>query len=129
MARVPPVYTDGTMGAPPDKYPLLDCVASPADLRRLPVGKLPALVVLRQGAYQGVIEGMRERGELARPMLDVLDALERSLGVAESAKDQASARPRSSRRGSAIRWGRRKAVVSFEVGCQRSLCRPGERVP
>ena len=31
------------MSNPPDKYPLLDEIAAPADLRRLPVGKLPAL--------------------------------------------------------------------------------------
>ncbi|HYB66022.1 MAG TPA: 1-deoxy-D-xylulose-5-phosphate synthase [Steroidobacteraceae bacterium] len=43
------------MGAPPDKYPLLDCVGSPADLRRLPVGKLPALAAeLRAFLIQSV---------------------------------------------------------------------------
>jgi len=31
------------MTAAPDKYPLLTSIASPADLRRLPVGKLPVL--------------------------------------------------------------------------------------
>src|SRR5215472_2509219 len=31
------------MSNPPDKYPLLDEIAAPADLRRLPLGKLPAL--------------------------------------------------------------------------------------
>jgi len=43
------------MGAPPDKYPLLDCVGSPADLRQLPVGKLPALAAeLRRFLIQSV---------------------------------------------------------------------------
>ena len=32
------------MSEAPDKYPLLTGIASPADLRRLPAGKLPALV-------------------------------------------------------------------------------------
>ncbi|HEX4619258.1 MAG TPA: 1-deoxy-D-xylulose-5-phosphate synthase [Steroidobacteraceae bacterium] len=31
------------MSGAPDKYPLLEAIESPADLRRLPVGKLPAL--------------------------------------------------------------------------------------
>jgi len=31
------------MSAPPDKYPLLDAIATPEDLRRLAAGKLPAL--------------------------------------------------------------------------------------
>jgi len=37
------------MTAPPDKYPLLSSIETPADLRRLPVGKLPELCAeLRQ---------------------------------------------------------------------------------
>src|SRR5262244_3822450 len=32
------------MSTPPDKYPLLDPIAAPADLRHLPVNRLPALV-------------------------------------------------------------------------------------
>src|SRR5712671_4112406 len=39
----PPVYTDAPMSSPPDNYPLLCTIESPADLRRLPAGKLPAL--------------------------------------------------------------------------------------
>ena len=31
------------MTAVPDKYPLLSAIETPADLRRLPVGKLPGL--------------------------------------------------------------------------------------
>src|SRR5213082_3747733 len=31
------------MSSPPDNYPLLCAIESPADLRRLPAGKLPAL--------------------------------------------------------------------------------------
>src|SRR5262245_28195978 len=31
------------MTSSPDKYPLLDTIKSPADLRRVPVAKLPAL--------------------------------------------------------------------------------------
>jgi 1-deoxy-D-xylulose-5-phosphate synthase len=43
------------MSAPPDKYPLLDAIESPADLRRLPVGKLPALAAeLREFLIQSV---------------------------------------------------------------------------
>jgi len=38
-----PVYTDAPMSSPPDNYPLLCAIESPADLRRLPAGKLPAL--------------------------------------------------------------------------------------
>ena len=37
------MYTHEPMTAAPDKYPLLTPIATPADLRRLPVGKLPAL--------------------------------------------------------------------------------------
>ena len=37
------VYTDAPMSSPPDNYPLLCAIESPADLRRLPAGKLPAL--------------------------------------------------------------------------------------
>src|SRR6202008_2118601 len=49
------VYTEGTMSAPPDKYPLLDAIASPADLRRLAAGKLPALAAeLRAFLIQSV---------------------------------------------------------------------------
>ena len=36
-------YTDGAMSRPPDNYPLLCAIESPADMRRLPLGKLPAL--------------------------------------------------------------------------------------
>jgi len=37
------------MTAPPDKYPLLSSIETPADLRRLPLGKLPELCAeLRQ---------------------------------------------------------------------------------
>ena len=43
------------MGAPPDKYPLLDGIGSPADLRELPVAKLPALAAeLRAFLIQSV---------------------------------------------------------------------------
>ncbi len=43
------------MGGPPVKYPLLDCVASPADLRRLGLGRLPALAAeLRAFLIQSV---------------------------------------------------------------------------
>jgi 1-deoxy-D-xylulose-5-phosphate synthase len=43
------------MSAPPDKYPLLDQIASPADLRRLSAAKLPALAAeLRQFLIQSV---------------------------------------------------------------------------
>src|SRR6202008_3357594 len=43
------------MSAPPDKYPLLDAIESPADLRRLPVSKLPALAAeLREFLIQSV---------------------------------------------------------------------------
>src|SRR3981081_796954 len=39
----PPVYTEAAMSRPPDNYPLLCAIESPADLRRLPAPKLPAL--------------------------------------------------------------------------------------
>src|SRR5579862_5762892 len=43
------------MTTPPDKYPLLDAIASPADLRQLPLSKLPALAAeLRQFLIQSV---------------------------------------------------------------------------
>src|SRR5881275_321658 len=42
-ARGQPVYTEAPMSPPPDNYPLLCAIESPADLRRLPAGKLPAL--------------------------------------------------------------------------------------
>ena len=43
------------MGAPPDKYPLLDEIGSPADLRRLGLAKLPALAAeLRAFLIQSV---------------------------------------------------------------------------
>ena len=43
------------MSAPPDKYPLLDAISSPADLRHLAVGKLPALAAeLRSFLIQSV---------------------------------------------------------------------------
>jgi 1-deoxy-D-xylulose-5-phosphate synthase len=43
------------MSAPPDKYPLLDAISSPADLRQLGVGKLPALAAeLRAFLIQSV---------------------------------------------------------------------------
>jgi 1-deoxy-D-xylulose-5-phosphate synthase len=43
------------MTAAPDKYPLLTSIASPADLRRLPVAKLPALArELREFLIQSV---------------------------------------------------------------------------
>ena len=43
------------MSNPPDKYPLLDEIAAPADLRRLPLGKLPELASeLRQFLIQTV---------------------------------------------------------------------------
>jgi 1-deoxy-D-xylulose-5-phosphate synthase len=43
------------MGAPPEKYPLLDEIGSPADLRQLPVAKLPALAAeLRAFLIQSV---------------------------------------------------------------------------
>jgi 1-deoxy-D-xylulose-5-phosphate synthase len=37
------VYTEAAMSLPPDNYPLLCAIESPADLRRLPAAKLPAL--------------------------------------------------------------------------------------
>ena len=43
------------MSNPPDKYPLLDEIAAPADLRRLPEGKLSALAAeLREFLIQTV---------------------------------------------------------------------------
>ena len=43
------------MSTPPDKYPLLDAIASPADLRQLPVAKLRALAAeLREFLIQSV---------------------------------------------------------------------------
>jgi 1-deoxy-D-xylulose-5-phosphate synthase len=43
------------MSAPPDKYPLLDAISSPADLRHLAVAKLPALAAeLRSFLIQSV---------------------------------------------------------------------------
>ena len=43
------------MSDPPDKYPLLDGIATPADLRHLPVNKLPALArELREFLIQSV---------------------------------------------------------------------------
>jgi len=55
LARVAPVYTDGTMGASQNKHPLLDDIGSPADLRRLPVARLPVLAAeLREFLIQSV---------------------------------------------------------------------------
>jgi len=52
---VAPVYTDGTMGASQNKHPLLDDIGSPADLRRLPVARLPVLAAeLREFLIQSV---------------------------------------------------------------------------
>ncbi|HEX4387590.1 MAG TPA: 1-deoxy-D-xylulose-5-phosphate synthase N-terminal domain-containing protein, partial [Steroidobacteraceae bacterium] len=43
------------MPAPPDKYPLLSTIDTPADLRKLPVGKLPAVACeLREFLIQSV---------------------------------------------------------------------------
>src|SRR2546421_1363099 len=54
-ARGQPVYTEAPMSPPPDNYPLLCAIDSPADLRRLPAGKLPALAAeLRAFLIQSV---------------------------------------------------------------------------
>ena len=47
------------MSEAPDKYPLLTGIASPADLRRLPAGKLPALV---QELREFLIQTVSTRG-------------------------------------------------------------------
>lgn len=73
------------------------CVLDPAEsalaAKRYGVGKLPALVVLRDGAYLGAIEGMRDWQPFVADFKRLLDAPVQPVPVAGIYATQPSARP------------------------------------